>query len=54
MGYEKYLEMVMHDLSNIVYNSQWESTKKEDIVSSLINIIDEYNRLTSKDIRYRL
>jgi len=38
----RYLEMVMSHLSTIVYNSQWDSTSKEDIVKSLKGIIRDY------------
>jgi len=38
----RYLEAVMSQLSNIVYNSQWDSTSKEDIIKSLKGIIRDY------------
>lgn len=45
-----YMDSVMQRISNILYNSQWESTKKEDIVRSLQSMMDEYNEATGKNI----
>ena len=46
-----YLDSVFHRISNIVYNAQWDSTKKEDIVRSLKSMLDEYNEATGKNIK---
>lgn len=47
-----YLKFTIITLSNLIYNSQWESTKKEDLVKHLKNIVDEYNKRTGENIKY--
>jgi hypothetical protein len=48
-----YLEWVMRRLSNIVYNSQWNSVNKEEIVESLANIVKEYEKDYKKDMHIK-
>jgi len=46
--FNKYVESIMVRISNIIYNSQWESTTKKEIVKCLKDILAEYNEVTGK------
>jgi hypothetical protein len=38
-------------ISNLIYNSQWENTTKEELTKHLQYMLDEYNEATGKNIK---
>jgi hypothetical protein len=50
-----YLQHVMNQLENILYNSQYSNITKESIIISLKNVVDTYNTVVEeKRIKYTL